>query len=164
MHKINLKFHNKTKIIYLLGFLFFFFFIAILIPLGFINYFSFSGISHFFMENLIFGLISGIFLLYFIIIGQYYYTIKIDAYIIQVTSYRPILEFFKEKDYVDIPHTMLADYAFFNRPLSLNKTLMLKIQSDKGKRVIKRFHLTLMSKKEIEKICSALDRIIAKNN
>ena len=41
---------------------------------------------------------------------------------------------------------------------------MLKIKSDKGKRVIKRFHLTLMSKKEIEKICSALDRIIAKNN
>ena len=164
MHKINLKFHNKTKIIYFLGFLFFFFFIAILIPLGVINYFSFSGISNFFMENLIFGLISGVILLYFTIIGQYYYTIKIDAYIIQVTSYRPILEFFKEKDYVDIPHTMLADYAFFNRPLSFNKTLMLKIQSDKGKRVIKRFHLTLMSKKEIEKICSALDRIIAKNN
>ena len=164
MHRINLKFHNKTKIIYLLGFIFFFFFIAIFIPLGFINYFSFSGISHFFMENLIFGLISGVILLYFTIIGQYYYTIKIDAYIIQVTSYRPILEFFKEKDYVDIPHTMLADYAFFNRPLSFNKTLMLKIKSDKGKRVIKRFHLTLMSKKEIEKICSALDRIIAKNN
>ena len=164
MHRINLKFHNKTKIIYLLGFIFFFFFIAILIPLGFINYFSFSGISHFFMENVSYSLISGFFLLYFIIIGQYYYTIKIDAYIIQVTSYRPILEFFKEKNYVDIPHTMLADYAFFNRPLSFNKTLMLKIQTDKGKRIIKRFHLTLMSKKEIEKICSALDRIIAKNN
>ena len=164
MHKINLKFHNKTKIIYLFGFLFFSFLIAVVISIGFIKYFSSSGISIFFMENLIFGLISGVILLYLIIIGQYYYTIKIDAYIIQVTSYRPILEFFKEKDYVDIPHTMLADYAFFNRPLSFNKTLMLKIKSDKGKRVIKRFHLTLMSKKEIEKICSALDRIIAKNN
>ena len=164
MHRINLKLDNKTRIILFIGVLFFFFLIAVVIPLGFINYFSFSGISHFFMENLIFGLISGVILLYFTIIGQYYYTIKIDAYIIQVTSYRPILEFFKEKDYVDIPHTMLADYAFFNRPLSFNKTLMLKIKSDKGKRVIKRFHLTLMSKKEIEKICSALDRIIAKNN
>ena len=164
MHRINLKLYNKTRIILFIGVLFFFFLFAVVIPIGLIKYFSFSGISHFFMENLIFGIISGIFSLYFIIIGQYYYTIKIDAYIIQVTSYRPILEFFKEKDYVDIPHTLLADYAFFNRPLSLNKTLMLKIQTDKGKRVIKRFHLTLMSKKEIEKICSALDRIIAKNN
>ena len=164
MHRINLKLDNKTRIILFIGVLFFFFPFAVVIPIGLINYCRFSGISHFFMENLIFGLISEIFQLYFIIIGQYYYTIKIDAYIIQVTSYRPILEFFKEKDYVDIPHTMLADYAFFNRPLSFNKTLMLKIKSDKGKRVIKRFHLTLMSKKEIEKICSALDRIIAKNN
>ena len=164
MHRINLKLDNKTRIILFIGVLFFFFLIAVVIPIGFIKYFSFSGISNFFMENLIFGLISGVILLYFTIIGQYYYTIKIDAYIIQVTSYRPILEFFKEKDYVDIPHTMLADYAFFNRPFSFNKTLMLKIQTDKGKRIIKRFHLTLMSKKEIEKICSALDRIIAKNN
>ena len=108
MHKINLKFHNKTKIIYLFGVLFFSFLIAVVISIGFIKYFSSSGISNFFMENLIFGLISWVILLYLIIIGQYYYTIKIDAYIIQVTSYRPILEFFKEKDYVDIPHTMLA--------------------------------------------------------
>jgi hypothetical protein len=45
----------------------------------------------------------------------------------------------------------------------MNKTLMLKIESD-NKKVIKRFNMTLISDKEIEKISKILDRIIVKNN
>ena len=162
MHKIKL--HNKTKITFLIGALFFLFFFTILIPLWFINYLSLSGIGHFFMDNLIYSIISSAICLYFIIVGEYYYNIKIDAYIVQVTSYRPFFDLFKEKDYVDIPHSMLADYAFFNRSLSLNKTLMLKIETSRGKSIIKRFNLTLLSERELRSISRALDGIIAKNN
>jgi hypothetical protein len=59
---------------------------------------------------------------------------------------------------------MLADYAFSNRSFSLNKTLMFKIKTNSGKRITKRFNITLISEKEIYRISCALDRIIAKNN
>ena len=65
MHKINLKFHNKTKIIYLFGFLFFSFLIAVVISIGFIKYFSSSAtatqfyltdsVNHFFRGALYFN-------------------------------------------------------------------------------------------------------------
>jgi hypothetical protein len=84
--------------------------------------------------------------------------------VIQVTSYRLVIDFFKEKDYVDIAHAMLVDYRIFNRSVSLNKTLMLKIKTDKGKKITKRFNLTLISKKEIRALTRALDIVIAKIN
>jgi hypothetical protein len=75
-----------------------------------------------------------------------------------------LLDLFKKKDYIDIPHTMLRDYAFFDRPFSFNKTLMLKIETQSGKKVAKRFNITLMSENEIERISEVFDRIIVKNN
>jgi hypothetical protein len=164
MHKLKLTLHNKTKITILIGALFFLIFIAIIVPLWFVNYLALSGIGHFFNENIIYGLIASVLLLYFMIPGGYYYNIFIDTYIIKVTSYRPIIHFFKKKDFIDIPHRMLADYAFSNRSFSLNKTLMFKIKTNSGKRITKRFNITLISEKEIYRISSALDRIIAKNN
>jgi len=74
------------------------------------------------------------------------------------------MDFFKKKDYVDIPHIMLRDYSFFDRPFSFNKTLMLKIETQSGKKVAKRFNITLMSENEIERISKVFDGIIVKNN
>ena len=59
---------------------------------------------------------------------------------------------------------MLKDYSFFDRPFSFNKTLMLKIETGSGKRISKRFELTLISEREVESISSVLDIIIVKNN
>ncbi|MEC9209972.1 MAG: hypothetical protein VX762_06060 [Bacteroidota bacterium] len=164
MPKEKIKLNNKIQISFFLGGLFAFFILTIVMPLIFIKYLSFSGIGHFFLENTIYIIFSGIILFYFSIVGAYYYDIKIDPYVIQITSFRPIAEIFQEKNFVDVPHIMLVDYAFFNRPLSFNKTLMLKIETDKKKKIIKRFNLTLISKKKIRKISRILDRIIAKNN
>jgi hypothetical protein len=75
-----------------------------------------------------------------------------------------MLDFFKKKDYVDIPHTMLRDYSFFDRSFSFNKTLMLKIETQSGRKVAKRFNITLMSENEIERISKVFDRVIVKNN
>jgi hypothetical protein len=164
MHKLKLKTHNKTKITLLIGGIFLLFFIAILVPLWFVNYLALSGVGHFFNENIIYGLITVVILLYFMISGGYYYNIIIDTYIIKFTSYRPIMHFLKEKDFIDIPHKMLADYAFSKKLFSLNKTLIFKIKTNSGKKITKRFNITLISEMEIDRISSALDIIIAKNN
>ena len=164
MRNINLKTTNKKKLTFLLVGLGSLFFITIAIPYFFINYLEFSGVGHFFSDYINYSLISVIILFYFMLVGEYYYKIKIDPYIIQVISYRPIIGLFTQKDYIDIPHAILTEYSFFNRSLSLNKTLMLKIETDSGKKIAKRFTLTLISENEIKKISNTLDRIIAKNN
>jgi len=164
MHNINLKCNNKTKMTFLVGGLFFLFFTAIIIPEWFIVYLPFSGLSDFFTNNILYRILSAVFILYFSIFGNFYYSVNIDSYVIQITSFRVLLDLFKNKDYVDIPHTMLRDYSFFDRPFSFNKTLMLKIETQSGKKVAKRFNITLMSEKEIERISEVFDRIIVKNN
>ena len=149
---------------FLVGGLFFLFFTAIIIPEWFIVYLPFSGLSDFFTNNILYRILSAVFILYFSIFGNFYYSVNIDSYVIQITSFRVLLDLFKNKDYVDIPHTMLRDYSFFDRPFSFNKTLMLKIETQSGKKVAKRFNITLMSEKEIERISEVFDRIIVKNN
>jgi len=163
MRSIKLILHNKTKVSALIGVLFSLFSMGILVPLWFSNYLPLSGIGYFFSENVIYSLITVLVLLYFIIGGVYYYHVKIDAYVIQVTSYRVVVDLLKEKDYIDIPHHMLINYELLGKPLSLNKTLIFKINTDSGKKITKRFKLTLVSKKEIKKIISALDSIMTRN-
>ena len=164
MHDIYLKCNNKTKMTLLVGGLFFLFFTTIIIPEWFIIYLPFSGLSDFFTNNVLYRLIIAVVILYFNIIGTFYYKLNVDPYVIQITSYRVMLDFFKKKDYVDIPHTMLRDYSFFDRPFSFNKTLMLKIETQSGRKVAKRFNITLMSENEIERISKVFDRVIVKNN
>ena len=164
MHNINIKYNNKTKMTILVGGLFFLFFNAIIIPEWFIIFLPFSDLSDFFANNIIYRIISAIVILYFLLIGTFYYSVNIDAYVIKITSYRVVMDFLKKKDFVDIPHNMLRDYSFFDRPISLNKTLMLKIETQSGKKVAKRFNITLMSENEIERISKVFDRIIVKNN
>jgi hypothetical protein len=165
MNRNKLLLENKNETFILILGLVFLFIFSILVPFWFINYLELSGIGHFFSDNIIFPLFSIVILFYFILVGVYYYKINIDAYVVQVTSFRPIINFFKSKDYVDISHSMLISYTFFNRPLSFNKTLVLKIKSgNKKKIIIKRFNLTLFSEKKVNKLKNRLQRIVVKNN
>lgn len=164
MHNIKLNYNNKTKTFVLIGGLFFLFFTLIIIPEWIIVYLPFSNLSNFFVNNNIYSIISAVVILHFIFVGVYYYKVNIDSYVIQVTSNRVLLDFFRKKDYVDIPHNMLRDYSFFDRPFSFNKTIMLKIETNSGKKVKKQFYVTLMSKNEIDRISEVFDRIIVKNN
>lgn len=162
MSNSSLNIDNKIQIITLIILLILLFLITIVTPLLFINYLEFSGLGNFFINNKNYAIISVLLILYFIIIGEYYFNIKIDPYIIQIISYKPLSSLFREKDYIDIPHNMLEDYAFFKRPLSFNKTLMLKIKTDSGKIIIKRFNLTLISKYKIDVIRRKLNKILNK--
>jgi hypothetical protein len=116
------------------------------------------------LERLYYGYISVPFMIYIFYTGVFSYQIKIDSYIINIRSHRTISGIFQPPNYIDIAHSMLSEFAFFNRPFSFNKTLMIKINTDSGKQVAKRFNLTFLSKKEEERISKVLEQIIAKNS
>lgn len=163
MSRVRFHSDNKTKIIVLVTLLYLFFIISFVLPLLFVKYLSFSGLGTFFIENRYYGFISLVILLYFILVGQYYYRIKIDPYSIQVTSYRPIIDFFRKKDSIDISHSMLDSFSFFNRSYSFNKTLMIRVRKSSGKKIIKRFELSLIGGQEVKKISNIFDDIVKKN-
>ena len=164
MHKINLKATNRNKATITTLLIFLFSFNTILLPLILINIIPESGVGHYIFDHVNYAFISVPIIIYFMITGVYYYRIKIDPYVIDITSYRTISGIFKKQDFIDISHNMLKDYSFFDRPFSFNKTLMLKIETGSGKRISKRFELTLISEREVESISSVLDRIIVNNN
>ena len=164
MNKLNIKYNNRIKLVILNSFLLFLTFSTLIIPVLFINLLPTSGVGHFFFNNLSYSLITIPILSFFIFTGTFVYKIKIDSYIVQITSLRMLIGFLRPRDYIDIAHTMVKDYSFFNRPFSLNKTLMIKIKTDSGKIITKRFNLTLITEKEIKVISKVLNRIMVKNN
>tara|TARA_B110000444_G_scaffold64846_1_gene60765 strand:+ start:31 stop:525 length:495 start_codon:yes stop_codon:yes gene_type:complete len=164
MPRINLKSNNR-KVSMLATFLTILFGIIIfVIPLLLINIFPQSAIGISFISHIYYGYSILPIILYIIITGFYYYSIKIDAYIMFVTSSRTISGLFMSKNYIEVPHDMLVQYSFFNRSFTLNKTLMLKLQDTSGKIIIKRFNISFLSKSEVRKISKVFDEIIAKNS
>ena len=163
MHKINL---TNTKASIAATFLIIAYgIITFLLPLFLIYLIPQSVIGIYLAEQIfILTLLFLVISIYFIVVGCYYYYIKIDSYIMNITSYRTISGLLKPKNYIEVPHDMLRKYSFFNRPFSLNKTLMLKLQDASGKRIIKRFNLSFLSENEEDRISKVLDQIIAKNS
>ena len=137
---------------------------TVFFPLLLIRIIPQSGIGNYFLEHLYYGYFSIPIILYVIYTGIFSYSIKIDSHIIDVRSFRTISGIFKPPNYIDIAHTMLSEFAFFNRPLSLNTTLMIKVKTDSGKLVVRRFNLTFLSKKEQQRISEVLKKIIARNS
>ena len=138
--------------------------ISFFIPLFLIKIFPQSSLGNYFMEHIfILMVIYLIISIYFIITGCYYCYLKIDAYVLYITSYRTISGLFKAKNYIEFPHDMLIGFSFFKRPLSLNKTLMLSFKDNSGKKIIKRFNISFLRKVEKNRINKVLEQIIAKN-
>ena len=164
MPRIKLIYTNKKIAILITLVIIFFSVITIVIPIFLMRLIPQSGIGNYILEHLYWMYVFIPILLYFICTGIYYYKIKIDPYIIDIRSYRTILGIFESDNYIDISHAMLREFSFYNRPFSFNKTLMLKIETDTGKKVAKRFKLTLLSKKEEEKISKALNQITARDS
>ena len=161
MPRIKLISTNRKTALLITLLIFAFGMITIFFPLLLIRLIPQSGIGNYFFEHLYYGYFSIPIMLYIIYIGVFLYKIKIDSYIIDIRSRRIISGIFKPPHYIDIAHTMLSEFAFFNRPFSFNKTLMIKITTDAGKKVVKRFNLSFLSKKEEKKISKALEQIIA---
>ena len=164
MSRIKLTFTNRKIAILITLIIIVFTLTTILFPLLLIHLIPQSGIGNYFSEHLHYGFFSIFILLYFIYTGIFSYQIKIDSYIINIRSSSTILGILQQPNFVDIAHTMLRDFTFFNRPFSFNKTLMIKIETASEKVVAKRFNLTFLSKEEEEKISKVLEQIISKNS
>ena len=162
MRKINLRSSNKDISVLVTILLILFSFIFLIFPLIFIKIFPQSLLVNYIVSNNYLFYFSFILLLYFVVTGIYYYKLKIDPYIIQMTSHRTIIGNFSNKENIDIPHSMLKKYSFFSRPFSFNKTLMLKIEISKNKYIAKRFNMSILTKKEQNRISKILDQIIEK--
>ena len=163
MKKINLLSSNKDKALLLTFLVVIFTLSTIIIPLIFINYISQSIVGNYLTLNLEFILFSIFVLLYFIYTGIFMHRITIDPYVITIASFRTISSFFTRKDYIDISHLMLKEYAFFDRPFTFNRILMIKIKTENDRVIAKRFTLSLLSNKEKQRISEVLDQILVNN-
>ena len=164
MPRINLKSNNNELLMIATFLIILFGIIIFVIPLLIVNIIPQSAIGNYFINYIYYAHSILAILLYIIITGFYYYTIKIDTYIMYVTSSRTISGLFMSKNYIEVPHDMLRQYSFFNRSFTLNKTLMLKLQDASGKIIIKRFKISFLSKSEELRISKVLEQIIAKNS
>ena len=164
MRNIHLKLNNRKMSMTATFLTVFFGIIIFVIPSIFIDIFPQSSIANYFINYIYYAYLILPIILYIIITGFYYYSIKIDAYIMHITSYRTITGLLKVKNYIEVPHDMLKQYSFFNRPFTVNKTLILKIRDANGKRIVKRFNLSFLSEREEYRISEVLEKIIAKNS
>ena len=164
MPSINLKSTNR-KVSILATFLTILFGVIIfVIPSLLINIIPQSTIGNYFINQIYYAYAILPVILYIILTGIYYYSIKFDAYIMYITSYRTISGLLKAKNYIELPHDMLRSFSIFNRPFTVNKTLMIKIEDPSGKKITKRFNLSFLSKSEERRIRKVLGKIIAKNS
>ena len=164
MRKIKLVSYNKNKAVVMTFMIVIFTLITIIIPSLFVKYIPQSIVGTYLSGNTDFIFISIPILVYFIYTGVFIHFIRIDPYIINISSCRSISSIFFRKNYIDISHLMLIEYAFFNRPFTFNRTLMIKLKSDSEKIVAKRFTLSLLGSKEQNRICKTLDKIISNNS
>ena len=164
MPKINFKSNNRKVSMSATFLTILFGIIIFVIPLLLVNIIPQSLLGDYFINNIYYTHSILPIILYIIITGFYYYSIKIDTYIMYVTSSRTISGLFMSKNYIEVPHDMFVGFSFFNRSFSFNKTLMIKIKNDSGKTIVKRFNLSFLSEREEHKISKVLEKIIAKNS
>ena len=164
MHKINLQSSNTERAIIMTILIVAFVFVTVIIPLLLVDYFPNSLVGNYLLTNIDFIFVAIPILFYFIYTGVYIYKIKIDPYVINITSYRTITSIFHNSDYIDISHLMLQEYQFFNRPYTINRTLMIKLKTDSGKIVAQRFSLSLLGSREQKRISKVLNQIIEHNS
>ena len=140
--------------------------ITIVTPLFFLYTFPTSKLTFMFFSypNNLMSIIGFLLIIYFVISGVFYFTFKVDNYIIEVKSRRVILGFFATKNnHIEMPKSTILKYAFYNRPFTFNSTLMIKVKVSRKRTVAKRFQLSFLSKKKKELIEQSLEKIIQNN-
>lgn len=161
MNNKTLIINNKNEITVFFVLLSILLTMTTILPIIFIKYFTLSMYGMFFIDNIVYILIIASVLIYYLI-NQHYYSIIIDNYSIQITSYRILSKLFKRQKNIDLKHSMLESYLFSNNKYFCNNTIHLKIKTNSGKKFVRKFSLSLISKKNINKISTYLDLICIK--
>ena len=141
--------------------------ITIILPIFFLQIFPTSSITKMFFSFpwcflIVFGVVFSI---YFIFTGIYYFDFKSDKYIIEIRSRRTISSYLSSKtNYLEMPISSIDKFSFFNRPFSLNTTLMVKVKVSHKRAIAKRFNLSFLNKKQKDEISNILEEIIKINH
>jgi hypothetical protein len=109
-------------------------------------------------------LILWLILVYLIIFQFNYYIINIDKHFIDIKIYRTVIRTTNAKNHIYLRNETLKDFSFLNSSFTFNKTLILKINTDKREIKTIRLNLLYLSKKEEHRIKKFLKRIININN
>ena len=158
----TILFSNKTKadifniivIIYLL--------IFYIIPLQLLFLAPSSTIGLFFKNNFLLSSLNLIPLFIYFYSGVFYNIIKIDSYIINISSKRIKSSTANFNGLLDIKHEMLKSFYFKKNFLSWNTVLFISFKNDKSKIISKKIYLTLLSKKNKLKLENLFNKILIK--
>ena len=165
MPRINLISNNRWS--YTITFMLLF--SLTILPLfiyGVLYFLPHLSIKSYLMDNIYYIIFVIPITFFFLTARLNYYNLKIDSYIIDIKVYRTglmsVFGIYSPKDYIDISHEMFEGFSFYNRPLSFNTTLMIKIKKENNKIIAKRFNLSFITEREKLRISKVLEKIIAK--
>ena len=156
----NLKLTNKKFLINTYLFIVILIVTTSAIIVNFPALFLIDYLSNYIFYALIF---LSLILVYLIIFQFNYYIINIDKHFIDIKIYRTVIRTTNAKNHIYLRNETLKDFSFLKSSFTFNKTLILKINTDK--REIKKIKLNLLylSKKEEHRIKKFLKEIIYKN-
>ena len=97
-----------------------------------------------------------------VVAGVFYNIIKIDSYIINISSKRIKSSTANFNGLLDIKHEMLKSFYFKKNFLSWNTVLSISFKNDKSKIISKKIYLTLLSKKNKLKLENLFNKILIK--
>jgi hypothetical protein len=125
------------------------------------DFFFIDYLSNYIFYALIF---LSLILVYLIIFQFNYYIINIDKHFIDIKIYRTVISTTNAKNHIYLRNETLKDFSFLNSSFTFNKTLILKINTDKREIKTIKLNLLYLSKKEEHRIKKFLNRIININN
>jgi hypothetical protein len=125
------------------------------------DFFFIDYLSNYIFYALIF---LSLILVYLIIFQFNYYIINIDKHFIDIKIYRTVIRTTNAKNHIYLRNETLKDFSFLNSSFTFNKTLILKINTDKREIKTIKLNLLYLSKKEEHRIKKFLKRIININN
>ena len=157
MKKLLINNYNKARNLNI--FIFSFLVISVVIPVILYSSLENSLIAQFLSKNLIILIFLIVIQIYLFITGSYYSKIKIDSYIINISSSR----FNSDGNLLDIKHDMLKDFYVKKSIFSWNTIIYINFIKKNNIYISRKFYFSLMNEIDKEKIISRLNNIIKDN-
>ena len=157
MKKLLIKNYKKSRNLNI--FIYSFLFISVVIPVVLFRFLENSLIAQFLSEKPIILIFLIAIQIYLFIIGSYYSKIKIDSYIINISSSR----LYSDGNLLDIKHDMLNNFYVKKSIFSWNTIIYINFIKKNNIYISRKFYFSLMNEKDKEKIISRLNNILKDN-
>jgi len=157
MKKIEINNTKRSNYLYIL--ILTYLIVFMILPTFILTNLENSLVAVFLNNNLYILVLFYLFFIYFFTIGVYYCYLKVDSYIINISSSR----FNTKNNLLDIKHDMLDSFFFKKSIISWNTTLYLNFKKDQNKSLKRKFCFSLLAESKNNKISLILNNIISNN-